>query len=296
MATAAILKDAFDLHVHAGPDVIARRQDLVELARDAKQAGMAGLALKDHTTSTAGRCHALNRLFEGPPTFYGCVALNPPVGGLNPSAVESALREGARIVHFPTYGALNHIQRWGRGKPPTAFPIPADHAGSTIWDGSGGLRPEVDAILDLIARFDAVLATGHLSGQESLALLRRARERGVTRAMVNHVSESVATITLEQQREAASLGAVLEHAFFALTAACPGTVTIEEMRDQIRAVGVGSVVLTSDLGQLSNAPAVEGFAAHLESLLQAGMTRDELRVMTCDVPRRLVGPRQQDAT
>ncbi len=284
-----LLQGAYDLHVHASPDVVPRRQDLLELARSAREAGMGGIALKDHTSCTAGRVYLLNRLFEGSPVFYGCIALNPPVGGLNPSAVESALREGARIVHFPTYGARNHIRHWGLGKPPTAFPVPHDFTGDTVNDEAGAIRPEVDEILDLIVRFDAVLATGHIAPEESLALVRRATEKGVRKVLVNHVMESVAPMTPNQQREAARLGALIEQSFFALTPACPNPGTVEEMRDQIRAVGPQSIILSSDLGQVSNMPPVEGFAHYLRLLEEAGIGRDELRVMIRDNPLRLIG-------
>ena len=284
-----LLQGAYDLHVHASPDVVPRRQDLLDLARSAREAGMGGIALKDHTSCTAGRVYLLNRLFEGSPAFYGCIALNPPVGGLNPTAAESALREGARIIHFPTYGARNHIRNWGLGKPPTAFPVPHGFTGDTVHDETGAIRPVVDEILDLIIHFDAVLTTGHIAPEEALSLVRRAAEKGVRKIIVNHVLESVAAMTPAQQRELARLGALVEQSFFALTSACPNSSTVEEMRDQIRAVGPQSIILSSDLGQMSNMPPVEGFAYYLHRLEEAGIGRDDLRVMIRDNPLRLIG-------
>ena len=120
-----LLKEAFDIHVHCTPDVIARVQDLGQLAGSVAEAGMGGMLIKDHTTSTVGRVYALNRMRPQGCRFFSALALNPPVGGINPSAVESALREGADVIYFPTYGAKNHIAIWGAGKPPTAFPLPA---------------------------------------------------------------------------------------------------------------------------------------------------------------------------
>jgi predicted metal-dependent TIM-barrel fold hydrolase len=61
------------------------------------------------------------------------------------------------------------------------------------------------------------------------------------------------------------------------------------MRDQIRAVGQQSVILSSDLGQVSNMPPVEGFAHYLRRLEEAGIGRDELRDMIRDNPMRLIG-------
>lgn len=286
--TGEILKGAYDIHLHAAPDVVERKQDGFDLARAAQGAGMAGLALKDHTTSTTGRAQALCRAFSQGPKFFGCLALNPPIGGLNSCAVESALREGAKIIYFPTYGAKNHINIWGAGKPPTAFPLPEPYEGISILAPDGNLRPECEPILALAARFDAVVATGHLSPQESLVLLRRAKDAGVKRLLATHVSESVTPFTPRQQSQAADLGAFIEHCFFAVTDHCPDAITLEDIRDQIRLVGVEKVILSSDFGQVSNPPPVEGFAIYLEKMLAMGFSRDELRVMICDNPGKLL--------
>jgi hypothetical protein len=283
-----LLKGAYDLHVHAAPDVVPRKQDVVDLAQKAKEAGLAGMVLKDHTTPTTGRVYALNRLVRGGPRFYACLALNPPVGGLNAAAVEAAFREGATFLFFPTYGARNHIEIWGLSKPPTAFPAPSDYLGLSLFAEDGSLRPEVDLILDLVARHDAVLATGHLSPRESLSLLNLAASRGVRRLILTHVSESVTAVPLELQKEAAALGALVEHCFFALTPSCPSPVSIERMRDLINAMGPEAVILSSDFGQVHNPEPVEGFGYYLQMLHGAGMSVDALRVMISDNPKRLL--------
>ena len=221
----ALLQGAYDLHIHAAPDVIPRKLDIKDLAQAAAQAGMAGIALKDHTTSTAGRCYVLNRLLPKGLIFYGCLALNPTVGGINPLAVESFLREGGSIVYMPTYGAANHIRRWGLGKSPTDFPIAKGFQGLTILDEVSRLTPECDPILRLIKKHDAVLATGHISPEESLALLRKARDVGIKRMLVTHASESVTPMALDQQKEVVQLGAMIEHCFFCRNRGMPGTHT-----------------------------------------------------------------------
>jgi len=283
-----LLQGAYDLHVHATPDVVPRRQDLAELARAAARAGMAGILLKSHVTPTSGRCYALNRLLPDGPRFFPALALNPPLGGVNPLAVESFLREGGRVVFMPTYGAANHIARWGAGKPPTAFPLAPGFAGLELLDQAGGLKPECRAVLELVARKDAVLATGHVSPRESLALLQAARQAGVRRLLVTHPSESVVAMSPEEQLQAVRLGAMIEHCFFAVTEACPERISIEEIRDQIRLVGTERVILSSDFGQPGNPPAVEGFGHYLEALMKSGVKEDEIRQMIAHNPRRLL--------
>lgn len=283
----SILEGAFDLHVHASPDVVPRAADLVDLARAAREAGMAGIGLKDHLTSTVGRCHALNRLFPDGPRFYSSIVLNPAVGGLNPAAVEAALGAGADIVYFPTHAAAHHVDTLG----PDVTPVPHPASGVQrieILDEIGKIRSVVGDILDEIARHDAVLATGHISPRESLALLEEAARRGVRRMVVTHASESVPGMSVGDQRRAVELGALIEHCFLAATSCCPGNIPLEVIAEQIRQVGSRNVILSSDFGQPENGPPVEAFATHVERLEALGVSEEEIRHMLRDNPRRLV--------
>lgn len=291
----ALLQDAYDLHVHCSPDVVPRAQDVFELARAASEAQMAGVGLKDHTTSTVGRCHTLNRLYPDGPRFFSSIALNPPVGGLNASAVESALASGADIVYFPTYSAAHHIE--SSGEDVTPVPHPADGVQRlSVLDQRQGLRPEVRRIVDLIARHDAVLATGHISPAESLALLEFAKSRGVRRMVVTHASQSVPDMSVDDQRACVAHGAVIEHCFLAVTECCPGTIPLESIAEQIRAVGVEHVILSSDFGQPANGPPIDAFGRHAERLLGMGFDGEELRMMLSDNPCRLVTQRRKEET
>lgn len=288
MAYSELLKGAIDLHVHASPDVVARKQGAAAVMNDAAEAGMAGVLLKEHCTSTVGRAAVLNAMQPHGPKAWPALALNPPVGGLNPVAVESFLRAGGRVVYAPTYGAAHHIGIWGAGKPPTAFPLPAGYQGLTLLDAAGDLKPELDPILELIAAADGVLATGHVSPGEGLALLRRGKALGVKRLMVTHASESVTAMPIAQQREAAALGAVIEHCFFAVTPHVPGRIDHAEIARQVREVGAHHAALSSDFGQVGNPPAVHGFGEHLEIMAGLGFSPAEIKVMTADNPRRIL--------
>ncbi|MBW2094463.1 MAG: hypothetical protein JRI80_06195 [Deltaproteobacteria bacterium] len=289
--TTQLLKNAYDIHVHAAPDVIPRATGQRGLALAASEAGMSGILLKDHCTSTVGRVDALNSFAEIHCRFYSALALNPPVGSLNPVAVESALRAGVDVIFFPTYGAANHIQIWGAGKPPTAFPLPSEEQfkGITIIEQDGTLKQVCIEILRLIAKHDAVLGTGHISPKESLELLRYAKSLGVRRMIVTHASESVTPFTIEQQHQAANLGALIEHCFFATTALCPSPIPLKEICDQIRSVGVEHTILSSDFGQVKNGHPVEGFGHYLEKMKHLGFSKEEIEIMVTRNPRKLLG-------
>ena len=289
MITPRLLEGAYDIHVHASPDVIPRAMDLRQLCNEAESAGMAGILLKDHCTSTVGRVAALNLMSSGACRFYSALALNPPVGSLNPTAVSAALRAGTDVIYFPTYGAAHHISIWGAGKPPTAFPLPKNHfEGLVIIDENNALKPEVLDILKLIAEHDAILATGHMSAKESLMLLRKAKEMAIERMVVTHASESVPAISVAQQNEAIELGALVEHSFFATTPSCPSRLSLESMRDMIRQVGVDHVILSSDFGQTANGNPVKNFLHHLEKFVDLGFDESEIKQMICLNPKKIL--------
>jgi hypothetical protein len=289
MSTAidTLLHGAYDLHVHCPPDVVPRAQDGLALARDARRAGMAGMLLKDHTAPTVGRVQVLNQVSPDGPRFLSALVLNPPVGGLNPFAVEAALREGVDVVYLPTYSARHQIAVLGPEAFAPAYPRPRDGwPGIAVTGDAGALRPEVLAILDLIARHDAVLATGHLSPEEVLAVLSAARERGVRRMIVTHASWSVPGMSIAQQREAVGYGARIEHCLMGILQG--GDPLVARMCDQIRQVGPEHVLLSSDLGQAANGPVVAGFARLLDRMRRAGLADDELRAMIVDNPETLL--------
>ena len=288
-----LLEGAYDIHVHASPDVIPRAMDIIQIAKAAREQKMAGLLIKDHTTATTGRVYVLNHLLGGSCHFFSSLALNAPVGFVNPTAVESALRSGTDVIYFPTYGAENHIKRWGLGKPPTAFPVPMDNKnGFNLLNETDKTKNDTQAILKLIAEYDTVLATGHLSPIESMELIKQAVENGVKRIVVTHASESVVDMEPDQQKEAVRMGAMIEHCFFAVTDSCPDKITLEKIKEQIRYVGISSSILSTDFGQMKNGSPIEGFSYYLEKMRTLGFSEDELHVMIHDNPKKLIEKRR----
>ena len=157
-------------------------------------------------------------------------------------------------------------------------------------DTSGNLVPECDPILELVAQYDAVLATGHIAPEESMALLKRARDLGVRRLLVTHVSESVTDMSMDLQKQAVTMGAMIVHCFFGVTDASPGILTLEEIRDQALELGAQHVILTSDFGQVSNPAPVEGFGMYLQKLAATGVAEEAIRMMIQTNPEKLLGP------
>src|SRR5215467_11260675 len=111
------VKGGYDLQVHVAPDVIERRTDDVDLAKDFLSHGLKGFVLKSHYIPTAERAMVVARAVPGIEA-YGAITLNHSVGGLNPVALEIAGRSGAKIVWMPTVDAANETA--GRVDGPSA--------------------------------------------------------------------------------------------------------------------------------------------------------------------------------
>ena len=168
------LEGTFDIHVHASPDVIQRLGDDLEISRKCKEAGMCGIAVKGMQESTTSRAYYVNKLLGGF-RMVGGICLNYPVGGLNPSAVDTCLRTGGRIVWMPTLQSKFHAElkgKLGKGSAGLYYYNPARSTGITVLDDEGTLLPETKEIVALIKEHNALLATSHLSPEEIIALAK----------------------------------------------------------------------------------------------------------------------------
>ena len=279
------LHQAIDSHVHASPDVVARVQDALDLSRAAAAAGMRALVFKSHHFSTVDRVQLLRRVVPGIQLIGGIVLNETACGGLNVEAVRVSLELGGRIVWLPTVSAENHIRWMHRGAVSSHLRnlTRGEHAVPVSRDGR--LVRILDDILRLAGQFDAVLGTGHLSPEETRLVVRRARALGVGRIVVTHPEAPLVAMPIELQCELAKKGAIFERCYLSLVDGMPA----EEMLAQIRAVGVESTILATDLGQQGNEPPVEGMRAFHDALVGAGMREQEWTLMASINPSRLLG-------
>lgn len=290
-----LIKGAYDIHVHSGPDVMARIASDLELARAFKQRGLAGYVIKSHYTSTAGRA-ALAREAVPAVDVIGAITLNSAVGGMNPMAVEIAAREGARLVWFPTVDAVNEPAGREDPKPGAKLPfwaamqqeLRAEGVVSepvAVVDASGSVLPEVRAVLASIGKHDMILATGHLGRNEIFAVVDAAVESNVKRIVVTHPEFPSQNLSAEDQQALASKGAFLERCF---TTPYTGKVAWETMFANVRATGVEHSVMSTDLGQPVNPPVEDGLALFVDRFLDAGFSEAEVHRMVVETPRMLV--------
>jgi hypothetical protein len=291
-----LVRGAFDLHVHIGPDVVERRIDDVALARRFEEVGLAGFVLKSHYTSTAERAAVVRGVVPGVRAM-GALSLNVAVGGMNPLAVDIAGREGAHTVWMPTVDAEN--ETIGRSGPQPGETVPVwaklqreliadgiDVPAVPVVDADGAILPETRDVLGAIAKHGMVLATGHLSTAEIFAVVDAAFEAGVRDVVVTHPDYPAQNISIEDQVELARRGALLERCF---VQPYTGKCSWERWLEGTKAVGPERTLLSTDLGQIKNPPVEDGLPLLAEKLLEAGFDEDEVRTMAVENTRRLAG-------
>ncbi len=95
-----LLRGGIDIHVHQAPSLFHRHY-FVDVVRDAQEKGLRAVVLKSHHMMTTDRASWAMEKVEGIDVF-GSIVLNLVHGGLNPFAVDHALRMGAKVVWMPT--------------------------------------------------------------------------------------------------------------------------------------------------------------------------------------------------
>jgi hypothetical protein len=246
---------------------------------------MAAIVVKSHSTDTAARAELVRQITGFP--VWGGVALNYPVGGLNPHAVLETARQGGRIVWMPTTSARNFLAQ-ADNVPTLREKSPLSSEGLVVRDDRG-LLPEVLSILDLVAEHDLILASGHLAPDETKALFEAARERGIARLVVTHPHADFIGMTAPQMRELAELGAVHEMHYSFVTPAVSPPQNLTSIAAQIRQVGVDHCYIATDGGQAVNPPPVEMYRLFIEGLIELGFSEAELLRMTRTLPGHLLG-------
>jgi len=279
------IQGAYDLQVHVAPDIIARRIDDLGLAKEFLSSGLKGFVLKSHYLCTAERAKVVTAAVPGIHA-HGAITLNHSVGGLNPVAVDIAGRSGAKIVWFPTVDAENEtagLPTGGNKKLPFWAEIQREISAMgispprmTVLDGNGAISSAVRSCIELIAKHDMILATGHLGRHEIFPLVKTAREMKVRKVLVTHAEFPSQNLTAQEQVELANTGAYIEHCF---TTMHTGKATWQGVIEAIRAVGPERCLLSTDLGQTINPPVAEGFALFAQTLLDGGFRKPEIQRM-----------------
>ena len=281
---AALLEGAIDIHCHSGPAAMPRILDHHEAMLDAAEAKFRAVLFKDHYYLGVAHSVILEKLVPGTGVrLFSGVALNNASGGINPYAVDHAIKIGGKIVWMPTLSAANHIAK--SSTETKNFPSSAKKMlpalPLTVLDANGALTDDTKAILDLIAEGDIILAGGHLDVNEQLLMFAEAKARGVKKMLVNHPTYVIGCSD-EDIRSLVGMGVYMEHSLCMFIEGRAHKWEPTELARLIRLAGVDKTVLSSDLGLTGSPRPVEGFRTTVGNLLDLQFTPAEIRTLVGD--------------
>ncbi len=276
-----MIQGIIDLHYHSGPDVKPRKLSDLELMEQGVRMDARAVVIKTHFAPTADRAALVNRIrrekypdsvFE----LFGGIALNRSVGGLNPYAVETALKLGAKVVWLPTLDAENQLCKDGR-------------SGGIQLVRDGKAVPELEPIFALIRDHDVCLQTGHIGGEECFPVVEAAKKAGVKKIVITHPEYHVVGMTLEQQARIVGDFDVLLEREYAQPVGSRFVSNLGSNVDAIREIGAEHMILATDSGQV-NTPywcdAVKESIVYYES---AGISEQALETMMIQNPGKMLG-------
>jgi hypothetical protein len=276
----ALIEGAIDMHCHHGPDPHrARSVDAEEAAREADAIGMRALVLKSHAYPT-GPVAILMQKQVARLRVFGGICCDFEIGGLNPAAVEVALRTGAKVVWMPTFSSI-----------PDRRKLKLPGPGIALLDERAKPISPLQEILRLAHAHDAVVATGHVDLPELFALADACRELGVrlvmTHALETHVG---ADHTLAHAVEMADRGAVIE---FTYLTCMPGGFAASHdpltFAKAMAAVRPERSIMSTDFGQDRSPHPALGMRMFIDEMLRAGLTPEQIDCMARRNPARLLG-------
>jgi len=280
-----VLEGGIDLHLHTAPDIFPRRLNDFEAAEQAKEAGLKAVVLKNHFFPTSSRAKLVSERTGF--TLIGSITLNKPVGGINPHAVEMALKEGARVVWMPTIHSINTVRR---PELVTMFQeiISSGEEGLAITEGDK-LISDVYPVLEIVRDSDAVLATGHISPQEVIPLVKAAVEMGLKRMILTHPFSHLVGMGKADVKGLLDLspGIYVEFTCYDCSHHIKEPLSYEEVKGLIREVGPERVVISSDGGQRGNPPPYKMLAKMVENLLPS-FGKEGVRRMVVENPSFLM--------
>ena len=291
-----LLDGAIDMHAHGYPQFTLNmpgRQNNYEWAQAAKNAGMAGIVIKSHIWPTTGEAYLLDQIFWGI-NIFGSITLNYPVGGLDPMAVQIAAESGAKVVFMPTWNSKNDIDKGmhyaDRMRPYVTSVDEAmkDKPGITVLDENGNLLPEAYAIIELCKTYELVLASAHLSINESLKLCRAATAAGAKFVLTHPLNTPLIGATVDQMKEIADMGGFIENVFIGCMPMHEG-IKPKRIAEVIEHIGAARCTMASDAIEAWNPPPPEVLRMFIASMLALGVHEDDVYMMTHTNPRYLLG-------
>lgn len=291
-----IISGAYDMHIHTGPDIMPRKLTFLDEAERCVKAGMAGYVIKSHYFTSSSWAKIANEKVPECKTF-GSIVLNNPVGGMNALAVDTIARDGGKVVWFPTVDTVaaiaktQHVEEGGRRPFWLDVLLSQQADGITLkpvrlLDDNDKLLPAVHDVLDVIARYNMILCTGHISVHEAKAVIKAAKEHGVERIICTHVDSQLCFWEIEEQIETVKkYGVFMEHCTNSCTT---GKVAWDVCLNQIKSIGCDHIIISTDLGQATHKYPDEGLLDFANWMLENGISETDVRKTFVDNPKQLL--------
>ena len=264
-----IMKGVIDRHVHTNPDLRLRAYDDFELMEAAIRVGARAIVIKTHQGTTMDRaylCNRHNEIVHGKTnnfTMFGSITLNKVVGGINPKAVDVALRLGAKVVWLPTQSAKTHMQK---------------------------MNQERRSVRELIRDHNAVLVTAHIAPEEIFTVVEAARDMGVKNIVVTHPEWWIVGMSHEDQlRLVKDYDVILERCYAQNMGGGKYKSNLADNLELIKEVGYKNVMVDTDGGQTENPYWELALAEYMLYLVDHGIPVDHVYHMTHTIAAKLLG-------
>lgn len=273
------------MHVHTNPDIRHRAYDDFELTDAAIRVGARAIVIKTHQGMTMDRaylCNAYNRrMYHGNNNFtmFGSVTMNRVIGGINPAAVESGFKLGAKVIWLPTASARNHLSQ---------LKLDTGKCVEVVRDGK--IVPELKDVFQLINQYDGVLGTAHVSPEECFTVVEAARNAGVKKIVITHPEWWLVGMSMEDQlRLVKDYDVILERCYAQNLGAGKYKSNLPSNLEIIKEAGYKNVMVDTDGGQVENPHWELAIQEYMQYLADHGIPMEHIEYMTHNIPAGLLG-------
>ncbi len=197
---------------------------------------------------------------------------------------------------MPTTDAVNHVRVFGAagsfgnigGGSYAANKSSRGEKGLYSVLKSGKLTAEAKDIIELIVEHDAVLATGHMSKEEIYALVEYGRGKKLSKIIITHPEMQCPNLDIATQVELAGEGCLMEYCAINCMPMFQ-SVTSEQMKEAMDAVGADHAIIATDSGQPFSPKTPDMFRVFAQVLHEKGVAIDDISKMAIHNPARLLG-------
>jgi hypothetical protein len=287
---ARILEGGIDIHMHGYPEALVDTGwDFAWEAKQAYDAGMRAIVCKSMLSDTAPMAYFVQQIvdhyaeekggYRHPFNVFGGVVLNWSVGGLNPVAVATSAKLGAKIVWLPSHDAAHHMKV-----------LEEPGKGVEVLDSNDNVLPELIEIFRIVADYDIILDLCHTGTKERFIITEEAQKYGVKKILLTHPQWSVNRMSVDQMVEISKMGAYIGLFQYSAVPHFNNPVCDRsEVLEIVERVGPEMCAIATDYGSMLNPPPVEGMKLFIRLLLAMGVAERDVCTMLSANNARLLG-------